>query len=93
MLPHEGIPNFMEHNCDIKGPEVVLHHSALGFDLAAWQVFAALVHDSTLVVVWCCGPCGGTLMGKEGVTCTGATPSEYTSWIQYGFSKLTQCKA
>ncbi len=33
------------------------------------------------------------LMAQEGVTCTGATPSEYLGWVQYGFSKLTQCKS
>jgi hybrid polyketide synthase/nonribosomal peptide synthetase ACE1 len=97
MLQHDGIPNFMEHTCDVNGPEVVLHHSALGFDLATWQVLTALAHGGTLVVVprVLRGDAVAitALMAKEGVTCTGATPSEYTSWIQYGFPKLTQCKA
>ncbi|KAK3305955.1 polyketide synthetase [Chaetomium strumarium] len=97
VILHEGIPNFMEHTCNIQGPEVVLLHSALGFDMATFQCFAALAHGGTLVVAprdMRGDPVAITaLMAKESVTCTGATPSEYHSWIQYGFSKLTQCKA
>ncbi|KAL2173703.1 polyketide synthetase [Thermothelomyces heterothallicus CBS 202.75] len=94
IVPHRGITNFMEHTCDIRGPEVVLFHSALGFDLAMWQCFSGLAHGGTLVVAprsMRGDPVAITgLMAKEKITCTGATPSEYHSWIQYGFSKLAQ---
>ncbi|KAL2158315.1 hypothetical protein VTH06DRAFT_4636 [Thermothelomyces fergusii] len=95
VVPHRGITNFMEHTCDIRGPEVVLFHSALGFDLALWQCFAGLAHGGTLVAAPRAmrgDPVALTgLMAKEDITCTGATPSEYHAWIQYGFSRLARC--
>lgn len=94
-LSHEGIANFLEHHSTGHPDEVVLHQSALGFDLGNWQYLSSLANGGTLAVVPRASrgdPVAITaLMAKEGVTCTGATPSEYASWIQYGFVKLAQC--
>ncbi|KAK3996228.1 hypothetical protein QBC44DRAFT_404939 [Cladorrhinum sp. PSN332] len=96
LISHEGVANwFLDHQ--VKAPDVVLQHSALGFDLGIYQNLSALAYGATLVIAPRSirgDPVAITsLMLDEGVTWTGATPSEYLGWIQYGFSKLTRCTA
>lgn len=94
VLSHAGLRNFMEHD-QISGRETVLQQSAMGFDLGLWQLLAALTYGGTLVIV----PRSrrgdpisiAKIMGREGVTWVGATPSEYLSWIQHGSSDLKRC--
>ncbi|KAK4164415.1 hypothetical protein QBC43DRAFT_353361 [Cladorrhinum sp. PSN259] len=96
LLSHEGLANFFI-DPRVEASDVVLQHSALGFDLAMCQSLQALLHGATLVVAPRSvrgDPVAITsLILDEGVTWAGATPSEYLSWIQYGFSKLSQCTA
>lgn len=95
ILSHENLRNHLEWG-QVKGPEVVLQQSACSFDLALEQVLLALVYGGTLVVVPRAlrgDPVGiAKVMLTEKVTWTGATPSEYHSWIQYGFGSLRQCE-
>lgn len=95
VLSHENLRNHLEWG-QVKGPEVILQQSACSFDLALEQVLLALVYGGTLVVVpreLRGDPVGiAKVMLTEKVTWTGATPSEYHSWIQYGFDSLRQCQ-
>jgi hybrid polyketide synthase/nonribosomal peptide synthetase ACE1 len=96
VLPHACFPTYMEH-AGIRATDVLLHHTTLGFDLAAMQCFTTLANGARLVVAPRAlrgDPIGITsLMVKEGVTYSVATPSEYLSWIGYGFSQLKQCSS
>ncbi|KAI1376083.1 putative polyketide synthase [Hypoxylon crocopeplum] len=91
VLSHQNLRNHLEFE-RISGQEIVLQHSALGFDLGLDQCLLALTLGGTLIVV----PRSSRgdpmaivkLISQESVTYTGATPSEYSSWIQYGFSTL-----
>ncbi|KAK7714551.1 NRPS, partial [Diaporthe eres] len=95
VLSHENLRNHLEWG-QVKGSEVILQQSACSFDLALEQVLLALVYGGTLVVVpreLRGDPVGITkVMLTEKVTWTGATPSEYHSWIQYGYDNLRQCQ-
>lgn len=95
VLSHENLRNHLEWG-QVEGPEIILQQSACSFDLALEQVLLALVYGGILVVVprelWG-DPVGiAKIMLTEKVTWTGATPSEYHSWIQYGFDSLRQCQ-
>ncbi|KFY01771.1 hypothetical protein O988_02546 [Pseudogymnoascus sp. VKM F-3808] len=75
------------------GQEVVLQQSSFGFDMSIAQVFNALAHGGTLVIV----PSRirgdpmeiAKLMLAEKVSFTIATPSEYVSLLRYGREYLT----
>ncbi|OKL60321.1 hypothetical protein UA08_04451 [Talaromyces atroroseus] len=96
ILSHESLRNENEFEV-VSGPEIVLQQSAISFDLSLNQVFTALAHGGTLVII----PRSmrgdavaiANIIAKEKVTYTGATPSEYLSWLQYGRSELLQNKA
>lgn len=95
VLSHENLRNHLEWG-QVKGPEVILQQSACSFDLALEQVLLALVYGGTLIIIpreLRGDPVGiAKVMLTEKVTWTGATPSEYHSWIQYGFDSLRQCQ-
>ncbi|TAQ90374.1 hypothetical protein B7494_g1325 [Chlorociboria aeruginascens] len=75
------------------GREIVLQQSAYSFDLSLAEIFTGLAVGGTLIVV----PAekrGDSvaitkLIREEKVTYTEATPSEYSSWIQFGGWELS----
>ena len=74
------------------GQEVVLQQSAFSFDLSLAQIFTALTMGGQLVVV-SEDKRGDSLevarlIRDQRVTYTFATPSEYTSWLQFGGEDL-----
>ncbi|OQD63284.1 hypothetical protein PENPOL_c010G08089 [Penicillium polonicum] len=77
------------------GCETILQQSSLGFDMSLIQTFCALCTGGTLVIV----PyesrrdalCITQLMSKHRITMTIATPSEYLTWLHYGWESLVQC--
>lgn len=94
-LTHEGICNHMEAMADRLGvspDDVVLQQTAFSFDFSLWQILVGLTNAAAVTVV----PDNlrkdaiGTvdLMVKTNVTVTATTPSEYSSWLRYGASKL-----
>ncbi|KAI3317853.1 putative polyketide synthase [Xylariaceae sp. AK1471] len=95
VLSHEGLRNHMENEI-VPSPVIMLQHSGLGFDLSLFQSLSTLSHGGTLTVVPRSlrnDPAALTkLMLLEGITCASATPSEFGSWIQYGYQNLAQCK-
>ncbi|KAK9440010.1 polyketide synthase [Metarhizium brunneum] len=93
VLSHNGLRNYLEWE-NMSGQEIVLQHSALGFDLGLWQSLVTLVYGGSIVIVP--RPLRGDsvaitkLIAQEKITYVGATPSEYLGWIQYGFSNPSQ---
>ncbi|KAI0019241.1 hypothetical protein F4780DRAFT_747619 [Xylariomycetidae sp. FL0641] len=90
MLQHRGLKNFMEPTRELYplGVPKVLQQTACCFDMSLSQILLALCHGGSLYLV----PTEqrgdalavGSVMAREGVTTTLATPSEYSSWITYG---------
>ncbi|KAJ5429570.1 hybrid PKS-NRPS biosynthetic cluster [Penicillium cf. griseofulvum] len=74
------------------GREVVLQQSSLGFDMSVVQTFCALGNGGTLVIVpkeKRGDPVSlSTLMAKDQVTLTIATPSEYSLLLRFGLEQL-----
>ncbi|KAI2791888.1 Hybrid PKS-NRPS synthetase lepA [Penicillium oxalicum] len=77
------------------GCEKVLQQSSLGFDMSIIQTFCALCTGGILSIV----PYESRrdalhitqLMSKHRITITIATPSEYLTWLHYGWDSLVQC--
>ncbi|KAI1506098.1 AMP-binding enzyme [Biscogniauxia marginata] len=90
-MTHRGFKNWAEF---IPPPyltgdtEVVLQQSSSGFDMAYIQVFYALCYGGTLCLVPRAmrADAGAItdIIAAEGVTATGAVPSEYLNWLQFG---------
>lgn len=68
--------------------ETVLQQSAYSFDLSVWQIYIPLLSGGTCVVAPRAVRNDPTLLSdlifKEGVTITGAVPSEYSTWFRFG---------
>lgn len=89
-IRHESIRNQIEHMKEIYGigAETVLQQSSCSFDLSYSQIFTALCFGGCLCTV----PRNmrgdalaiSGLIASEGVTYTLATPTEYSTWLQYG---------
>ncbi|KAL9130700.1 MAG: hypothetical protein Q9217_001179 [Psora testacea] len=96
ILKHSNLRNGVEGFLRDRniGSETVLQQSALSFDFSLWQVFTAIANGGTLYVV----PQSkrgdpialAALIAAESVTLTGATPSEYISWLRYSLPELLQ---
>jgi hybrid polyketide synthase/nonribosomal peptide synthetase ACE1 len=75
------------------GREIVLQQSAFSFDLSLAEIFTGLAVGGTLIVVPAEKRGDSVAIAKlirdEKVTYTEATPSEYSSWIQFGGSDLS----
>lgn len=92
VLRHGGYRNWAEFVPPLhmtgKGPETVLQQSSFGFDMTYLQVFFALCHGGTLCIVPRAkrGDASAItdIIAAEGVTVTGAVPSEYINWLRYG---------
>ena len=90
MIKHSSICNEIECSAETYnfGAENVLQQSALSFDMSLTQIFTALAYGGTLYVV----PrrsrgdpvALSMLIGSEKISFTGATPSEYISWLRHG---------
>lgn len=98
ILSHEALRNHDEgvtHKHGF-GAEAVLQQSALSFDLSLNQIFVALGNGGSLVIVprsFRGDPVAIIkLIIDKGITYTSATPSEYLSWLQYGFTDASRSK-
>ncbi|GJC80299.1 polyketide synthase-nonribosomal peptide synthetase [Colletotrichum liriopes] len=92
VMKHESFRNTVEVLTEMvsyrEGQETSLHQSSYSFDMSLSQIFLALSNGGTVQVV----PrelrgdpeAISSIIAKEGVTFTTATPSEAISWIDYG---------
>ena len=96
ILRHSSIRNEMEgysKEWNI-GRETVLQQSAYSFDFSLDQMLAGLANGGTVYVV----PESkrrdpaelANLINNEKITYTKATPSEYSSWLRYGWTSLAR---
>lgn len=96
VLSHGGLCNHLEAltNTHGFGSEIVLQQSSVGFDMSLNQIFMALVHGGTLVIVPEAlrkdAPAVARIVLDEKVTYTSATPSEYLAWLRHGSNSLFQ---
>lgn len=94
MLKHEGLRNWTEPIARYfnLGTEVVLQQTSPTFDLSLIQVFTALCFGGSLCLIsrQQRGDAEATtkIIADQGVTFTGATPSEYATWLHYGKRNL-----
>lgn len=97
-LSHRGLCNWAEHIPHLYGlgSEVVLQQTSSAFDLSLIQILTALCHGGSLVLVprKLRGDASsiGDIMAEHNVSFTCATPSEYSSWLDYGKQGLVRCK-
>ncbi|TVY17879.1 Hybrid PKS-NRPS synthetase prlS [Lachnellula arida] len=96
VLKHSGLLNEIEgtiHSINLP-PGIVLQQSALGFDMSVWQVFMGLSNGGSVYIVSQAergDPLAlSSLIQRERITFTGATPSEYSSWLRFGSWHDTQ---
>ncbi|KAF4824807.1 Polyketide synthase-nonribosomal peptide synthetase [Colletotrichum siamense] len=94
VMKHESFRNTVEVLTEMvsyrEGQETSLHQSSYSFDMSLSQIFLALSNGGTVHVV----PrelrgdpeAISSIIAKEGITFTTATPSEAISWISYGDS-------
>ncbi|KAJ5970419.1 polyketide synthase/peptide synthetase [Penicillium vulpinum] len=99
MLTHRNLLNEVECSSQVYGfeRETVLLHSSLGFDMSLTQVFTAVAYGGTLVIApreYRGDALALTqLLIDENISFTGATPSEYLSWLSHGnISRLRTSK-
>lgn len=91
VLKHEGILANIEGNTrefQIGPNDIGLQQIALSFDFSVWQIFMCLANGAGLVMAPKSARGDAEELTKlivaEGITFTGATPSEYISWLRYG---------
>ena len=98
VLSHGGLCNHLEALTETHGfgSETVLQQSSVGFDMSLNQIFMALVHGGTLVIVPEAlrkdAPAVARIVLEEKITYTSATPSEYLAWFRHGSNSLFQSK-
>ncbi|KUJ20445.1 polyketide synthetase [Mollisia scopiformis] len=98
VLSHGSLRNHLEALTERHGfgIETVLQQSSVGFDMSLNQIFIALSHGGTLVIV----PeavrkdpvAVAKILLEQKITYTSATPSEYLSWFRHGYTDLFQSK-
>ncbi|KAI0179682.1 hypothetical protein GGR52DRAFT_587215 [Hypoxylon sp. FL1284] len=97
MLKHRGLNSWTENivrQCGL-GAEKVLQQTSSTFDMSLPQVFLPLCNGGSISLL----PrhargdaCAITkLMAEHGITLTGGTPSEYSSWINSNQRQLLSC--
>ncbi|KAK9778927.1 putative Beta-ketoacyl synthase domain-containing protein [Seiridium cardinale] len=98
VLTHGNIANEVEQSAYTYGfgpDDVILQQSALSFDMSLTQIFSAVAFGGTLCMVSLAlrgdAVAITAAMVRENVTFTGATPSEYTTWLAYGHLRLSRC--
>ncbi|KAE8853019.1 hypothetical protein HRS9122_00011 [Pyrenophora teres f. teres] len=94
LLLHEGLRNWVEaalHLFDIGIDQIVLQQTSCSFDMCFVQVFLALCSGGLLCLVPSGSSANATFITEaiaaEGITFTGATPTEYSNWYRYGDHK------
>ncbi|KAG6354171.1 hypothetical protein INS49_004775 [Diaporthe citri] len=93
-IAHKSLVNEIEFSAETYGVrrEKVLQQSSLSFDMSLTQIFSALAFGGTLYVVPAFMRADAASVAKvinqECITMTGATPSEYLSWIAHGAVEL-----
>ena len=99
VLSHGGLCNHLEAltNTHGFGSETVLQQSSVGFDMSLNQIFMALVHGGTLVIVPEAlrkdAPAVSRIVLEEKITYTSATPSEYLAWLRHGSNSIFKSKS
>ena len=94
LLKHQGLRNWAEPIADIYNlrSEVVLQQTSPTFDMSLTQILSALCFGGSLLLLSRQqrgdAKAISKIMASQGVTFTCATPSEYTTWIQYGRQEL-----
>ena len=94
VLSHGGLCNHLEALTSTHGfgIETVLQQSSVGFDMSLNQIFMALAHGGTLVIVPETlrkdAPAVARIVMEEKITYTSATPSEYLAWFRHGSNSL-----
>ncbi|PWY66108.1 putative hybrid NRPS/PKS enzyme [Aspergillus heteromorphus CBS 117.55] len=90
-LTHENLRVNIEGNqAEFQfGPnDSLLQQIAFSFDFSVWQIFMALANGASLFIAPATHRGDPValmdLVVREGITITGATPSEYRSWFQHG---------
>ncbi|TEA17265.1 Fusaridione A synthetase fsdS [Colletotrichum sidae] len=90
VLSHQNLIHEVEFSATTYdfGVERVLCQSAFGFDMSLTQIFSALAFGGSLHVVPRSQRGDAVAISRRivdsGITFTGATPSEYLSWISFG---------
>lgn len=96
LLPHRTLRNEIEGYTKMWniGAETILQQSAFSFDLSMDQIFTALATGGTLIVVPKTKRGDSVAIAEiirdENITYTKATPSEYSSWIEFGAGALKE---
>ncbi|KAI0890579.1 uncharacterized protein GGS22DRAFT_194555 [Annulohypoxylon maeteangense] len=97
MLKHQGLKTWTEdilQLCDL-GAERVLQQTSPTFDMSLLQILLPLCNGGSISLVPrqargdACAI--SKLMAEHEITLTGGTPSEYSSWMNYGKRELLLC--
>lgn len=95
LLKSSGYLNYLANQGELQNfqhGEVMLQKANLGFDMAIAEALLALTHGCTLIIA----PQASrgdpveitTLLAREGVNITFASPTEYLMWLRYGNDAL-----
>lgn len=91
LLKHSGIRNNIEGNTEefkIGPTDYGLQQISLSFDFSVWQIFMCLANGAGLFIAPKAARGDAKaltdLIVAERITFTGATPSEYISWLRHG---------
>lgn len=99
LIAHRSLVNEIELSAVTYGvrKEKVLQQSSLSFDMSLTQIFSALAFGGTLYVAPALMRADAAsvarVIGEEGITMTGATPSEYLAWIAHGAVELKRSRS
>ncbi|KAI9776743.1 MAG: putative Hybrid PKS-NRPS biosynthetic cluster [Geoglossum umbratile] len=100
VLKHSGIRNNIEGNTEefhIGPADYGLQQISLSFDFSVWQIFMCLANGAGLLMAPKAARGDAKalteLIVAEGITFTGATPSEYISWLRHGSTAALRSSA
>ncbi|KAI1457376.1 hypothetical protein F4805DRAFT_467399 [Annulohypoxylon moriforme] len=97
MLKHQGLKTWTEDIIQLCGLEAerVLQQTSPTFDMSLLQILLPLCNGGSISLIprEARGDAGAIskLIVEHEITLTGGTPSEYSSWINYGKSELLHC--
>lgn len=100
LLKHSGIRNNIEGNTEqfhIGPTDYGLQQISLSFDFSVWQIFMCLANGAGLLIAPKAARGDAKalteLIVAERITFTGATPSEYISWLRHGSTAALRSSA